>query len=377
MQAVLLFLALFSFTSGFTWTGIGYGVDYAFVGSPAGKYNVFIGYSGYGVQAAWANHWVSSLNSAILTQLNVRHIYSVQGPADPQYLAKEIGNSKLVAHLLKIIADGNLNLVFVAGHSSGSFVAHEFLGQITGGLDPNRHLQNKVVYFNLDGGSTGYTSAISKYLIKTYFVYAHDPNTGTNSPNAATMQFEGGSFGAKAQRIGLSEPGLCISGAIWCLHMTMITTHPHFNNQASAQLDYGSIDAAHPVQTAWLRLTGYNPSSTPVAPGLCVTASPNVNMRSGTCTNSAVIIAIPKGASVQSVSCCTTSCGYSWRQIKYNGQTGYVANKYLTPCTGSLSAYNLNDTTIDPNAACADGTVSMANVLSVTALFLAALALLM
>ena len=71
-------------------------------------------------------------------------------------------------------------MLIIAGHSSGSFVAHEFLNFISdGGLDPHRMfklsifieiskdlLSRKVIYYNLDGGSSGYGPDIANYLIK-------------------------------------------------------------------------------------------------------------------------------------------------------------------------------------------------------------------
>lgn len=56
------------------------------------------------------------------------------------------------------------------------------------------------------------------------------------------------------------------------------------------------------------------------------TASTNVNLRAGPGTNYQVLTTVPAGASVTVYSC---NSGYSWCDIDYAGQRGYVAGKYL------------------------------------------------
>jgi len=334
----------------FSWSTVGYGVTYSPVGTASSTYNVFAGYGGYGVTLAWTQTWVENLYNSYLSHLAVTHIYAIQGPRDAEYAAKEIGNTHLVAHVLSYVKSGGLGTFFVAGHSSGSFVAHEMLGQVAGGLDPTHLLKNKIVYFCLDGGSAGFTQAIANNLIKSYWTYGYDNNIKTGSANSATMQYYGKQFGTKSQVLGLNADGSgCVSGAVWCMHMTLITKHPHLATTASAQLDYGGLDSAHPVQTQYFSLAGYNAAPVP-AGDLCVSANPSLNMRMTPCTTGKLIVSIPDGALVKSVSCCTTACGYSWRQVTYNGQTGWVANQFLkSSCLGAL---NLNATDIDVNAAC-------------------------
>jgi len=346
-----LLLSLLDLALCFSWSTVGFGVTYSPVGSlPAGPYNVFAGYGGYGVTLGWTQIWVENLYNNYLNHLGVTHIYAIQGPRDAEYAAKEIGNSHLLAHLLNIVKDGTLDNFFVAGHSSGSFVAHEMLGQAAGALDPKRLLKNKIVYFNLDGGSSGFTQGIANYLIKSYWTYGYDNKVKTGSANSATMQFYGRQFGSKAEVLGVNaDSSGCDAGAVWCMHMTMITKKPHLATTASAQLDYGGLNSAHPVQTAYWNLAGYNAVAVP-AGDVCVTANPSVAMRMTDCTNGKNMVNIKNGAFVKTVSCCPKACGYTWREVSYNGQTGYILNQYLqTSCLGPLT---VNGTEIDVNAVC-------------------------
>jgi len=351
MKSLLLLLSLFQVALCFSWSNVGFGVVYSpGVSLPAGPYNVFAGYGGYGVTLGWTQVWVENLFNSYLTHLGVSHIYAIQGPEDPEYAAKEIGNSHLLAHLLAIAANGNLDNFFVAGHSSGSFVAHEMLGQAAGSLDPKRLLRNKIVYFNLDGGSSGFTQTIANYLVMSHWTYGYDNTVRTSSANAATMQFYGKQFGSKAQVLGVNaDSSGCDAGAVWCMHMTMITKKPHLATTASAQLDYGGINSAHPVQTQYWSLAGYNAVAVP-AGDLCVTANPSLALRMTDCTNGKVMVNIKNGAFVKTVSCCPKACGYTWREVSYNGQNGYVLNQYLqTLCLGPLT---INGTAVDVNAVC-------------------------
>jgi len=80
----------------------------------------------------------------------------------------------------------------------------------------------------------------------------------------------------------------------------------------------------------------------------CVTASPNLRLRSSPSTTSTAITSIPTGGSVTSLSATLTAAGgYHWRHVSVGGLTGYVADEYLKACT-PLGAYNLNTTSVDP-----------------------------
>jgi hypothetical protein len=160
----------------------------------------------------------------------------------------EIGNSRIVTTLLSIVGQ-RTRFVLVAGHSSGSFVAHELLARLAGGMDPQGVTAGRVVYFNLDGGASGLTPGAVGRLRHAYFVAAHDGATGTDSPRAATMRSLGATYASAGGywQNDASDSG-CHEGAQWCVHDALITTRPHAPNNASAHLDYSDFtgrDACH------------------------------------------------------------------------------------------------------------------------------------
>jgi hypothetical protein len=234
------------------WTSIGLGVSFKEAPEQPGG-AAFLGYAGYAITAPWSEAWVDELYRAHLSKLGVRWLYAIQGPADSAYAAKEIANTKLVAHLASHL-DASTSPVIVAGHSSGSFVAHEFLGQVVEQKLDGGKTDGRLVYFDLDGGQSGLDAAIVGATRRAYFFWSKDG--GTSSPNAGTMQALGAQYPTKggAKENDATASG-CNQGAPWCLHMTLITQHPHDPSNASGQADYSQFDPAHPVATSWLTST--------------------------------------------------------------------------------------------------------------------------
>lgn len=208
---------------------------------------VFIGYAGYAIPLDAGEAWVSALYESSLRARGVRWVYAVQGPADPSYSQFEIGNSKIAAALGTEV-QASTPFVLVAAHSSGSFVAHELLGQLAGGLDPGGVTAGKIVYFDLDGGQSGLTQASVDRLRKAYFTSAFDAGTGTYSPNHGTMTALGATYASKGGYFDTDASAAgCQAGATWCLHMTLITTRPHDPTAADGVPDYSDF-AGRPVQ---------------------------------------------------------------------------------------------------------------------------------
>lgn len=234
-----------------TWQTIGTGVSYRGTGNPGN--NAFLAYAGYGYSDAQAQAWLDALYTASLSRLNIGHLYAVRGPADVGYARREIGNTKLIAHLLPRL-DASTKLVVVAAHSSGSYVANELFGFLyAGGKDSAGKTANKTVYYNLDGG-TGLTTTDVNNLYKTYFVYTKDGRTGTRSPNASVMISQATSFGARVATIQLAgDAAGCAATGSWCLHMTLITNKPHSMTGMDAR-DYTDF-AGRPVQSGYLDQT--------------------------------------------------------------------------------------------------------------------------
>lgn len=232
-----------------TWASLGVGVSYRATGAGS---NVFIGYAGYNIGDDQAKAWVDALYAARLGRLQIGGLYAVRGPADVTYSRREIGNTKLIAHLLPRVG-GSTKLVVIASHSSGSYVANEFFGFVYDGtLDPGGRLLDKTVYYNLDGAGGLSRTAVNK-LYRTFFVHAQD-SRGGKSPNATTMVNLAYSFVPRAGSVAVSGDGSgCNVPAPWCLHMVLVNARPH-NPAGTDGRDYSDF-AGRPVQTSALDQT--------------------------------------------------------------------------------------------------------------------------
>lgn len=232
-----------------TGASVGNGVAAKDTLNPRGQ-NAAIIYGGLGSTLGGAEGWTTALYRATLRDRGVRYLWAVQGPADLQYTMKEIGNSKIVASLLTKVS-ASTKFVLVAGHSSGSYVAHELLGQLAGGGDPGDLTKGKVVYFDLDGATGGLDSTVVARLRKAYFVGSFDANIVTYSPNDVTMRSAGTSWSNAAYYTLTATGSGCITTAIWCVHMTVVTTKPHNPSAADVINDYDDF-AGRPVARAYI-----------------------------------------------------------------------------------------------------------------------------
>jgi len=217
--------------TGTTWANVGLGVAYQQVNT---GHAVLIAYGGYSAQLAYSAAWATELVDARLGAAEVGHVYAVKGPMDPGYDAREIANSKLRAHLATI--DDGTSPIYIIAHSSGSYVAHELLGQ----LDGNTAVLGRIGYANLDGGGTGLTTALIDSLRKITFVYAHDPTLASGySENNATERALGDDYAPHATSYEVVAPMTgCNSGAGWCLHDVLITHRPHNHDTYDLADDY-------------------------------------------------------------------------------------------------------------------------------------------
>ena len=219
---------------------VGHGVAFKDTKNSAGE-DLFIGYAGYRVDLASAGAWVDALNEDSLAGRGVRYLWAVQGPNERTYSNLEIGTSKIISTMLPLVGP-RTRFIVVAGHSSGSFVAHELLGRLAGGMDPQGVTAGRIVYFDLDGGASGLTPSVVGRLRRAYFVGAHDGRTDTDSPRQAAMRALGAAY-ASAGGYWQSDAGDsgCHPGAQWCVHDALITTRPHAPSNASSQLDYSDF----------------------------------------------------------------------------------------------------------------------------------------
>lgn len=230
---------------------VGTGIAHKSTQNPRGE-SAAILYAGFGVDLASARGWATAVYRAQLRDRGVSELWAVQGPNVPEYTNQEIGNSKLAAALVAKVTPAT-KFVLVLGHSSGSFVAHELLGQLAGGLDPANVTANKVVYFDLDGGQSGLSAPIVARLRKAYFVAPFDQATSTPGFNTGTMQSLGGTYASAGGFFTVdATPSGCNAGANECVHVSLVNAHPHNPAKAEPAADYGSFDAAHPVEVAYL-----------------------------------------------------------------------------------------------------------------------------
>ena len=205
-----------------SWTSIGYGVAYQRVNT---GHAIVIAYGGYSAQLSYSAAWATELVNAKLGADGVGQIYAVKGPQDPGYNAKEIGNSKLRAHLLTI-DDGTSPIIIVA-HSSGSYVAHELLDQLR--RHGNTDLLARIGYADLDGGGSGLDGDLVDSLHAMTFTYAKDPTLSTGmSENSSTAIALGMAYAPHATTFEVTVPSTgCANGYGWCMHDVLVTHHPH------------------------------------------------------------------------------------------------------------------------------------------------------
>jgi hypothetical protein len=237
------------------WAVPGYGVGYKDTQNPRGN-NVFIGYAGYQVTDDQSRAWVTALYRAWLRDRGVRHVFAVRGPRDVTYSSYEIGNTRIVATMLPAIDDAT-HFIAVAGHSSGSYVAHELFGQLFAmGYDPEGKTRGKIVYYDLDGARGSLDDNLIGALRRAYFVSAHSSVGDSWSLNASGMMSAGATWPQAGGFLAYdaSDSG-CNGGASFCLHVTLVTTRPHDLSGANAALDYTDFDG-RPVNTWYLDAGG-------------------------------------------------------------------------------------------------------------------------
>ncbi len=218
---------------GSDWASVGYGVAYQRVNTGNA---ILIAYGGYSAQLSYSAGWATELVNAKLGAVGVGQIYAVQGPEDPGYDAKEIGNSKIRKHLPTI--DDGVSPIYVVAHSSGSYVAHELLDQLeSAGTDA---VLTRIGYADLDGGGSGLTTTIVDKLRAMTFVYAHDPTLSEGfSENSSTAMELGDDYAPHATTFEVTVPNTgCDNGAGWCLHDVNITHRPHNPDHYDLADDY-------------------------------------------------------------------------------------------------------------------------------------------
>jgi len=223
-----------------TWSPVSFGVTTMDMG---GGDDIVIAYGGYTATDQDSQAWVTQLTTVRLAQLGVGHLYAVRGPEDPDYAAREIGNSELAAALATQSTPSS-HIVIIA-HSSGGFVADELFTF----ADPS--VLSKIAYFNLDGGSWSLTNALVGSMQGVYFCNAHDSVAG-DSENTSSDESLHAEFPASHFFTVDADGSGCDVGAGWCLHDTLIINHPHDPTTYDLALDYTDFTDGRQVVTSYI-----------------------------------------------------------------------------------------------------------------------------
>jgi hypothetical protein len=222
------------------WSPVSFGITTLDTG---GGNNILIVYGGYTATDQDSQAWATQLTKVGLGQLGVGHIYAARGPEDPDYAAREIGNSELAA-ALATQADPATDVIIVA-HSSGGFVADELF------TFADTAVIAKIAYFNLDGGSWALTDDLVGSMRGVYFCNAHDSVAG-DSENTSSDESLHDEFAASHFFTVDADGSGCDVGAGWCLHDTLIINHPHDPTTFDLALDYTDFTNGRQVVTSYI-----------------------------------------------------------------------------------------------------------------------------
>jgi hypothetical protein len=199
------------------WEVIGDGAWFSGKPSPGGT--LFIGYAGYGADGAGSRNWASAVAAAKGWGMTV----AVAGPAKVFYDDREKleANTRVLTELIPRLAPGR---IVIAAHSSGSFVAKEFMSLIE--KLGRKALLEKISYYDIDGGPCGPCRKYADDPANAGFLFrcvsAAQPG-GPAAPNIEPMKSCGKYY------VELKAEGAGCTGA-WCLHGWLI-------NQNASKLD--------------------------------------------------------------------------------------------------------------------------------------------
>lgn len=188
--------------------------------------DVLIVYGGCGATTSATQGLADALAASGTWPTAPRHLYAIKWTSSGCGYDGLFKNSLLGPDVVK--KAGSSGKVTIVAHSSGAYVAHEWLAQAIGAKAPawdTAHvLRGRLVYFNLDGGGDANLTAVetSDEGVPIYFVGAKDGATGLVSRNHATMK----ALGAQGTFVEIDATGSgCLAAN--CLHDAVITTLPH------------------------------------------------------------------------------------------------------------------------------------------------------
>jgi len=248
------------------WKPSGMGVSYFQNNSINENSSIFIGFAGYTVKQEWANNWITQLANSTSISLKFSHLFAVKGPDNSLFNNREIDTKRLsnmVDNISSLLFTTDSMHISLVAHSSGAFVAHDFLQQIQ---KKNPELLSRITYFCLDGGIgvsantwTILSDTLAKRLGKIYPVCAFDSENNSWSANYSEMHdlCDLSPQNTELIYIDATESG-CNPQAKWCLHDALINRMPHNKQKFDLKNDYNLINAEHPVATYYIEYQQLN-----------------------------------------------------------------------------------------------------------------------
>jgi hypothetical protein len=238
------------------WQSVGYGVTAAY-GSGVNPCRFLLSFGGYrwtmGESQVWVEHVSKAANVSLYA---IGNFIAAQGPADPGYQGKEIQTSHVVEHFQELVHSGKCRsadvFAIIIAHSSGAYVANDFLLQLRTAMPHPSVWSQRVVYFCLDGGDDELSVATFQYLARIYPSSARGAN-GFFSPNYNDMEALAKGQPNRAFLIVDSTHSGCryVDGPNWCEHMVLITHVPHNDVYWTLPQDVTDVTPPHLVQVGY------------------------------------------------------------------------------------------------------------------------------
>ncbi len=259
----LFFFVFFNFNlqAQVHWVKLGNGLNYGVTNNQSGN-DIVIVFGGWQSKQQWVNKWCEELYKDKLKDFGIQHLLSVKGPDEVCYRTKEIDIKTLAEFVKNIIyATYFIDKIIVIAHSSGSFVANEFLNKMygTNGIAKDSFYVNKLYYFNLDGGIGGDECGVSidtsviRHIKKIYAIAVYDSSSNLYSANFETMKKLSESYNDKSELVLIkSNESGCKDK--WCLHDVLIINKPYNPEKYDLEKDYQLFDESRKVQTEYLNV---------------------------------------------------------------------------------------------------------------------------
>ncbi len=260
---LLLSIGSHSFSQSLKWTEIDNGIAYTKLTNQNAN-SIFIAFGGWTAEKNWVCTWLENLSTQVPKSIKIKHLFAVKGPQNSLYKDREI-NSKLLAEkitdILKSQKISKKTHIIVVAHSSGAYVAHDFLNFLFALDSINQfvYVKNKVSYFNLDGGLgiekykwTSLQQSHIQHFRAIYGVYAFDNKTGIYSPNKDEM-LRVAKLGSNCSALEVNADNSNCQNT-WCVHETVIIQNPYNINTFDLKNDYTNFNETRKICSDYLKV---------------------------------------------------------------------------------------------------------------------------